>query len=63
MQDVVFWEAAVDKNNWDVKDSFLCPNCMATLCKKSMNRLYETKFDIAIGKNIRIAKQIPVLLT
>ena len=61
-EEVVFWEAAVDKDAGKVHDMFPCPNCKANLTKRNMERAWVTKYDKAIAQNIRQAKQIPVLI-
>lgn len=60
--DVVFWEAAVDKDQGKVLSEFQCPHCGATLTKKKMDRVMETKYDKAIGQTIKQVKQVPVLI-
>ncbi len=60
--EVVFWEAAVDKEEGKVRSEFSCPHCGASLTKKRMDRVIETKFDPAIGETVKQAKQIPVLI-
>jgi len=60
--EVVFWEAAVDKDASKVNDDFPCPYCSATLSKRNMDRAWITKYDSAIKKTIRQAKQLPVLI-
>ncbi len=60
--EVVFWEAAVDKEAGKVSDEFSCPHCGAALTKKRMERIIETKFDPAIGETVKQTKQIPVLI-
>nr|WP_205664686.1 DNA methyltransferase [Ammonifex thiophilus] len=60
--EVVFWEAAVDKEAGKVRDEFPCPHCGARLTKRSMERAWVTKFDKAIGETVRQAKQVPVLI-
>jgi len=60
--EVVFWEAAVDKEEGKVLKEFHCPHCKALLTKESMDRAWVTKFDKAIGQTVRQAKQIPVLI-
>lgn len=62
MKEIVFWEAAVDKKAGKVLDTFPCPHCGASLTKKTVSRSFETKFDRAIGENIRQTKQVPVLI-
>ncbi|WP_161541046.1 DNA methyltransferase [Rhodothermus marinus] len=61
-REVVFWEAAVDKEAGKVHSEFPCPHCGATLTKRNMDRAWVTKYDKAIGKPIRQAKQVPVLI-
>jgi len=60
--EVVFWEAAVDKEAGKVYDEFPCSHCSARLTKRTMERAWVTKFDKAIGQTIRQAKQVPVLI-
>jgi DNA modification methylase len=61
-REVVFWEAAVDKEAGKVHDEFPCPHCGARLTKRTMDRAWVTKYDKAIGQTIRQAKQVPVLI-
>ena len=60
--DVVFWEAAVDKEVGKINDDFPCPRCSAKLTKRNMERTWITKYDSAIKETIRQAKQVPVLI-
>ena len=60
--EVVFWEAAVDKEAGKVKDEYPCPHCHATLTKRSMERAWTTKYDDAINETVRQAKQVPVMI-
>lgn len=60
--EVIFWEAAVDKEAGTVHDEFACPSCSCQLTKKKLERAWETTFDRAIGETIRRAKQVPVLI-
>ncbi len=61
-REVIFWEAAVDKEAGSVKDEFPCPHCSANLTKRKMERAWVTKYDSAIKETIRQAKQVPVLI-
>jgi DNA modification methylase len=61
-QDVIFWEAAVDKEAGTLEDEFPCPHCKANLTKRKMDRAWVTRFDKAINQSIRQAKQVPVLI-
>ena len=60
--EVVFWEAAVDKNTGKVSDKFPCPHCHTELIKRRLERSWGTKYDHALKKNIEQSKQIPVLI-
>ena len=60
--EVVFWEAAVDKEAGKINDEFPCPHCSAKLTKRNMDRAWVTKYDSAIKETIRQAKQVPVLI-
>ncbi|MDI3532854.1 MAG: hypothetical protein PWR28_1199 [Synergistaceae bacterium] len=61
-REVVFWEAAVDKEAGKVHDEFPCPHCGAMLTKRRMERAWITKYDRFIQQTIRQAKQVPVLI-
>jgi len=60
--EVIFWEAAVDKQAGKVQDAFPCPHCHAELTKRRMDRAWTTKFDSALNDSVRQAKQVPVLI-
>ena len=62
-QEVVFWEAAVDKDERSVKDDFTCPHCSTRLTKRNMERAWVNKFDDSINDSVRQAKQLPVLIS
>jgi hypothetical protein len=61
-REVVFWEAAVDKEAGKVHDEFPCPHCGAMLTKRRMERAWVTRYDSAIKQSISQAKQVPVLI-
>jgi DNA modification methylase/uncharacterized protein YbaR (Trm112 family) len=60
--EIVFWDAAVDKEKGKVKDSFRCGRCRSELKKRDCDRASEIIFDKALKKNITMAKQVPVLI-
>jgi len=37
--EIIYWDAAVDKADYQVKDEFDCPSCGKHLSKKSLDRL------------------------
>lgn len=61
-QEVIFWDAAVDKEISKVHKEFPCPYCGASLSKRTMDRAWVTKYDKALGQMIRQVKQVPVLI-
>ena len=60
--DLVFWDVAVDKNSWQVLDSFECPYCSAVLSKRTIERKWEATVDSVTKQVVRRAKQIPALI-
>jgi len=61
-KEIIFWEAAVNKEEGEVLDDFPCPHCNAQLTKRKMDRAWITKFDSALNDTIKQAKQVPVLI-
>ncbi|MCL1927159.1 MAG: DNA methylase, partial [Syntrophorhabdaceae bacterium] len=61
-REVVFWEAAVDKEAGSVLEEFPCPHCRVKLTKRQMERAWVSRYDAAIRQTIRQAKQVPVLI-
>lgn len=60
--EVVFWEVALDRATGKVRQGFPCPHCRTPLTKRTMERVWITKFDQAIGQWVRQARQVPVLI-
>lgn len=60
--EVVFWDAAVDKEKGKVNSIFFCPYCRSELAKRSCVRAQETHFDTRLNKFVTMAKQVPVLI-
>ena len=60
--EIVFWDAAVDKEEGKVKKEFECPSCSAGMKKTECKRATITFFDKAIGEEVTQAKQVPVLI-
>ena len=61
--ELVFWDAAVDKQAGQVRDEFPCPGCGALLTKRTMERAWVTRQDAYVeGGIVRQAKQVPVLI-
>ena len=60
--EIVFWDAAVDKTSWQVKDDIKCLSCGAQLGKRDLERSWISHLDENSGEIIKLAKQIPVLI-
>jgi len=60
--EVVFWEVAVDKNTWQVIDSFDCPDCSATLSKRTLERKWVSALNVTTKEIEQKAKQVPALI-
>ena len=60
--ELVFWEVAVDREAGAVKSEFSCPHCGATLTKHRVETVWVSRFDSELGRTIRQAKQVPVLI-
>ena len=62
-KEVVFWDAAVDKDTGSVKDVFYCPHCSASMTKKASSRALTTYLDPKLNEVISTTKQVPVLIS
>ncbi len=60
--DVVFWDAAVDKDNGLMRDSFPCPHCDAQLTKRGLDQSFISRLDPALNEVVKQAKIVPVLI-
>jgi len=60
--DLVFWDVAVDKESWQVIDSFKCPLCSALLSKRTLERKWESTIDTTTKEVLKKAKQAPALI-
>ena len=61
--EIVFWDAAVDKEAGKVRDEFACPHCTARLTKRNMDRSFVAIHDVALNKTMHQAKHVPVLIS
>ncbi|PTN37335.1 DNA methyltransferase [Desulfonatronum sp. SC1] len=61
-QEIVLWDAAVDKDSGEVSSEFLCPGCGASWTKRTAERAFTTTFDQSLNETIKQAKKIPVLI-
>lgn len=60
--EIIFWNAAVDKEKGKVKERFTCNNCLAELSKKDCEKSLEVIYDESLKKHINMSKQVPVLI-
>lgn len=60
--DVVYWDAAVNKEESKVYEEFPCPHCGVLLTKRSMEHAWESSVDKVIGETVRQARQVPVFI-
>lgn len=61
-KEIIFWEAAVDKEKGEVRDEFACPDCKAMHVKRGLEKAMVTVYDQALKETIRQAKTVPVLI-
>lgn len=61
-EELIFWDAAVDKEAGKVQDEFACTHCGADVTKRKLDRAWTTFYDDAIQETVRQAKQVPVLI-
>lgn len=60
--EVVYFDAAVDKETFRVNQEFRCPECQADLDKRGLERIGQTHFDAALQKTHKLVKFKPVLI-
>ncbi|MFE8035272.1 DNA methyltransferase [Thiohalocapsa marina] len=60
--EVIFWDAAVDKDAGVVRDNFDCPHCSKELSKRTLERAWKTSFDQGTERFLKEAKKVPVLI-
>lgn len=61
--EVVFWDAAVVKDQGKILDRFNCPHCRTELTKRGMTRALDSWMDPLLQTPVRQAKQVPVSVT
>lgn len=60
--EIVFWDAAVNKEDGKVMDEFKCPHCGAAVSKKNLDKAWKTVYDKVLDEVINQVKQVPVLI-
>jgi predicted RNA-binding Zn-ribbon protein involved in translation (DUF1610 family) len=61
--EVVFWDAAVSKTDWQVSEAFECPSCKSSLTKGQLDRAWSASIDRISSTQQKLAKQVPALLS
>ena len=61
-EEIVFWDTGVDVENGKVLDAFDCPGCGASLNKRTVDRVWESKYDPSLSDYVKQSKQVPVLI-
>lgn len=61
-QEYVFWDAAVDKKDGEVKEDYSCPSCNAISIRTDCEHSTITFLDSAINQMITQARKVPVLI-
>jgi hypothetical protein len=57
-----YYDAAVNKETFEVNDAFDCPHCHARLTKKALERVWKTYFDTPLSRAHQLVKYQPVLI-
>ncbi len=60
--EISFYDAAFDEHTGNVRNSFICPHCHASLTKSMCDCVLETIFDNSVDDTVTIPKRIPVLI-
>jgi DNA modification methylase len=60
--EIIYWDSAVDKSDFQVKEAFDCPSCGKNLNKKALDRLFVTQLDPVTGEERRFVKRRPALI-
>ncbi len=60
--EIVFWDAAVDREAEDVRETLKCPQCGALSTKRALERAFTKRYDKALATTVTEAKTVPVLI-
>lgn len=56
----VYWNAAVDKDNKQLNDNFICPHCHASHNKKNARKSFITEYDDILNNTVNVIKTVPI---
>ena len=60
--EIVFWDAAVDREKGKIARVFRCKHCGSELSKADCDHAHETKFDSILKAPVTMNKMVPVLI-
>lgn len=60
--EIIYWDSAVDKADFQVKSNFDCPSCGKILEKKSLERVFVTQIDPFLSQSRKLVKRKPALI-
>lgn len=61
-EDIVFYDAAFDKEKNVLKSKFNCPNCQVELTKERSKRAKTLIYDEFLNEHVEVSKQVPVMI-
>jgi len=61
-KEMTYWDVAVSRGNGEELKEFTCPHCGCVIQKRTADRSTETRFDSVLGKQVTVAKTVPVLI-
>lgn len=60
--EIIFWDAAVDRPNGRIAREFSCPHCKSLLKKADCNHAFESYYDAEIDQSVTVAKIVPTVI-
>ena len=60
--EVVFTKTAVDKETNKVLEEFTCPSCKSRLTKNTIEKSWESIYDVTLNETVSRQKKVPVLI-
>jgi predicted RNA-binding Zn-ribbon protein involved in translation (DUF1610 family) len=60
--EIVYYDAAVNKETLRVESGFACPECQANLQKKMLDRIWQTHYDEPLQATHQLVRFVPVLV-
>jgi DNA modification methylase len=61
-QEIIFSKEALDADSGSIREEFPCPRCRSILSKATMDLLFESRYDPALGHSIEIPRRRPILI-